>query len=32
MPCPAEESVHMADWEVDRLLADGWKPGQVALL
>jgi hypothetical protein len=30
--CPAAEAVHAADAEVDRLLGEGWQPGQVALL
>ncbi len=30
--CPAEEAVHEADGEVDRLLGEGWEPGQIALL
>jgi hypothetical protein len=32
VPCPPEETVHAADSEVDRLLDEGWKRGQIALL
>ncbi len=30
--CPPEEAVHEADSQVDRLLDEGWQPGQIALL
>jgi phosphoglycolate phosphatase-like HAD superfamily hydrolase len=30
--CPPEEAVHEADAQVDRLLGEGWEPGQIALL
>jgi hypothetical protein len=30
--CPPEEAVYAADAEVDRLLGEGWQPGQIALL
>jgi phosphoglycolate phosphatase-like HAD superfamily hydrolase len=30
--CPPEKAIHAADAEVNRLLAEGWQPGQVALL
>ena len=30
--CPPDEAVHEADSQVDRLLGEGWQPGQVALL
>jgi hypothetical protein len=30
--CSADEAVHEADAEVDRLLDEGWEPGQIALL
>ena len=30
--CPPDEAVHAADAEVDRLLEEGWEPGQIALL
>ncbi len=32
VPCPAAEAIHTADSEVDRLLDEGWQPGQIALL
>ncbi len=32
VPCPPDEAVHQADAEVDRLLGEGWEPGQIALL
>ena len=32
VPCPPEEAIHQADAEVDRLLGEGWEPGQIALL
>jgi hypothetical protein len=32
VPCSPEEAVHAADSEVDRLLGEGWQPGQIALL
>jgi hypothetical protein len=30
--CTQDEAVHQADSEVDRLLGEGWQPGQIALL
>ena len=30
--CPPDEAVHEADSQVDRLLGEGWEPGQIALL
>jgi phosphoglycolate phosphatase-like HAD superfamily hydrolase len=30
--CSPEEAVHEADSQVDRLLGEGWQPGQIALL
>jgi hypothetical protein len=30
--CSPEEAVHEADAQVDRLLGEGWEPGQIALL
>jgi phosphoglycolate phosphatase-like HAD superfamily hydrolase len=30
--CSPDEAVHEADAQVDRLLAEGWEPGQIALL
>ena len=30
--CPAEEAIHEADSQIDRLLGEGWEPGQIALL
>lgn len=32
VPCSPGDAVDHADSEVDRLLAEGWKPGQIALL
>lgn len=32
VPCPPDKAIHQADSEVDRLLGEGWKPGQIALL
>jgi len=32
VPCRPDEAIHQADSEVDRLLGEGWKPGQIALL
>ena len=30
--CSPDEAVHEADAQVDRLLGEGWQPGQIALL
>ena len=30
--CPPDEAIHEADAQVDRLLGEGWEPGQIALL
>jgi hypothetical protein len=30
--CTPEEAIHEADAQVDRLLGEGWEPGQIALL
>jgi hypothetical protein len=30
--CTPEEAIHEADSQVDRLLGEGWEPGQIALL
>jgi phosphoglycolate phosphatase-like HAD superfamily hydrolase len=30
--CSPDEAIHEADSQVDRLLAEGWQPGQIALL
>ena len=32
VPCPAPDAIDVADREVDRLLAEGWRPQDVALL
>lgn len=32
MQCSPDEAVHQADAQVDRLLDEGWQPGQIALL
>ena len=32
VPCSPDEAVHEADAQVDRLLSEGWQPGQIALL
>jgi phosphoglycolate phosphatase-like HAD superfamily hydrolase len=32
IPCPPDEAIHQADSQVDRLLSEGWEPGQIALL
>jgi superfamily I DNA and RNA helicase len=32
VPCPPDDAVHHADAQVDRLLSEGWEPGQIALL
>jgi hypothetical protein len=32
IPCPPDEAIHQADSQVDRLLGEGWEPGQIALL
>jgi len=32
VPCTPEEAIHEADAQVDRLLGEGWAPGQIALL
>jgi phosphoglycolate phosphatase-like HAD superfamily hydrolase len=30
--CSPDEAIHEADSQVDRLLSEGWEPGQIALL
>ena len=32
IPCPQDEAIDQADSQVDRLLGEGWEPGQIALL
>jgi Nuclease-related domain/UvrD-like helicase C-terminal domain len=32
LQCSPDEAVHEADSQVDRLLGEGWQPGQIALL
>ncbi len=32
IPCPQDEAIDQADSQVDRLLGEGWGPGQIALL
>ena len=31
VPCTPQEAIRRADSEVDRLLGQGWEPGQIAL-
>ena len=32
VPCPPGEAIDQADSQIDRLLGEGWEPGQIALL